>query len=788
MSSDKRFDLLAHAVEIANSTVDINERLENMMRAASQYLGARASALFKQNLGHGDFIISNLWPGGCLKPDGLSPVDMDQGQLADVARTRQPKLFESPCESKDAVLCEICTPNDAAAVFPVQDDNRLYALLVFVMPKGLVLPRDDIRLLQMVAREMAGTIRNFRLYFEAKKRIAELYVISDLGRAAVSTIEINELLTTVAVICAKFLGAEGCMVQLGPINIRGTRMTATHGKVPDQCHQGDLCLSFCSVPSHQGKHIQSRLCTPEDSIESLDEALCTGMQFKGDYQGNLCVFHKLPLPGAGSASPAFTEDDKNLLNTMASMVSPALENAMTFQRIEELAQRNEEMVSEIATLFEISTILMTTVDFNETVQIVLHAVTHPAGLDHDRVLMFLVDEAKGVMTAMADMLRPAGDSRVCELNKALQRVRNRLPLPGGGIWGEEQEPLEISLDPKKSVLARTVEEKRPILVDDPVGRDDVAPKLIDALGPHTFVTVPMFAKGKVVGLMVVNNGLDDRSFNDRDIKLLTMLANLGGLAVENARLYSNLERANHELAVMRNRLLEADKLAALGEIAAGVAHEIRNPLVSIGGFTRRIRKKVGDASEIRTYLDVIIEEVTRLENTLNEMLDFSSDNKANLEEQDLTQIMDDALDLVQRDLDDLKIEVERSYSEALPKIYVDDRQIKHVFFNLYLNAIQAMQGPGGRLTLRTFTLARDGKQFVAGEVIDSGGGIALDVIHNIFNPFFTTKDTGTGLGLSIAHKIVTRHYGAVEVHNHEGRGAVFQVTLPAAEEGRAYLK
>jgi signal transduction histidine kinase len=298
----------------------------------------------------------------------------------------------------------------------------------------------------------------------------------------------------------------------------------------------------------------------------------------------------------------------------------------------------------------------------------------------------------------------------------------------------------------------------------------------------------MFAKGKVVGVLVVNNAASQRAFSDRDLKLLAMLANQGGLAVENSRLYQNLERANHELAQMRSRLLEADKLAALGEVAAGVAHEIRNPLVSIGGFTRRIRKKVGDDSSLRPYLDVIIEEVTRLERTLNEMLDFSTDARHHFEEHDLNVIMDQSLDLLKRELDDHRIQVVRDYNPDLPRVFCDDRQIKHVFFNIYLNAVQAMSSQGGQLTLRSFSVMREGKRFVAGEVTDTGGGIPMNVIHNIFNPFFTTKDTGSGLGLSIVHKIVTRHFGQVEVHNREGKGATFLVTLPAAEEGRAYLK
>ena len=787
MSLDRRFKLLAHAVEIANSTVDIDERLDNVIRAAWQYLGAKAAVLFMQESGASYFVQANMWPPDYLTGCELPTESIGDGELGEVVHSREPMIINDPAKSKEPVLRFLCASGEAVALFPVQDDNRLYAILVFILEPGVEIPDDDIQLLQMISRELAGSIRNFRLYFEAKKRIAELYVISDLGRAAISTIDIDELLGKVAGICAKFLGAAGCLVQVMGHHGSDVRMVATHGEVPEVCLSGALCENLCRKNPRSAANIQNRLCSVRDGVESLEQSLCVRLRFKGDYRGHLCVFDKVTLPNRPGPA-VFSNDDHNLLSTMASMVSPALENALAVQHIEDLAQRNEEMVAELGTLFEISTFLMTTVDFSETVQIILHAVTHPAGLDHDRVMLFLVDEDSHTLRAVADKGRPLGDEGpVGELLYTLQKARERLALPTGSLQ-PSLVGLQINLDPQASVLSRTVFEQQPILVESPGDRPDVDHQLLETLGPHTFVTVPMFAKGKVVGVLVVNNGVSERVFRDRDLKLLSMLANLGGLAVENARLYQNLEYANHELAVMRNRLLEADKLAALGEIAAGVAHEIRNPLVSIGGFTRRIRKKVADDSEIRPYLDVIIEEVTRLEGTLNEMLDFSTDSRESYEEHDLNRVMQDSLDLIKRELDDSGIKVVKRLSDSLPMVFCDDRQIKHVFFNLLLNAKQAMEPAGGSITLRTFTVVREGKQFVAGEVIDSGTGISLDVIHNIFNPFFTTKDTGTGLGLSIAHKIITRHFGQVEVHNHDGQGAGFLVTLPAAEEARAYLK
>ncbi|MFH2127404.1 MAG: ATP-binding protein, partial [Pseudomonadota bacterium] len=299
--------------------------------------------------------------------------------------------------------------------------------------------------------------------------------------------------------------------------------------------------------------------------------------------------------------------------------------------------------------------------------------------------------------------------------------------------------------------------------------------------------VPMRAKGKIVGVIAVDRDFSGQEITEEDLRNLSMLANQAGLAIENSRLYEYIERAKQELSHTRERLIETEKLAALGEMAAGMAHEIRNPLVSIGGFTRRLLKTMPKESSQRVYVEVIINEVARLEKTLSEVLDFSSNSLGNLTEHDFNVIVNEALYIFRREFEEGAIEVVKDLSEPLPLVCVDERQIKHVFFNLFYNACQAMNRGGG-LRVRTFQVKTADKDYAACEISDTGPGIAPDVLPHIFNPFFTTKDDGTGLGLSIVHKIVTRHFGQVEVHNRGEEGASFLVTLPAAEEGRAYLK
>ncbi|MCB2228982.1 MAG: GAF domain-containing protein [Desulfarculaceae bacterium] len=777
MDHAQRFDVLAHVVEITNASVDVNERLDSILGTINSHLGSRLAMLFLQETAKSSLTQANAWP---RQPKTETPLEVafGQGALGRVARDRDHQLIVMEPPNGDPALDALCAAGELAALFPVMDDNRLYGVLLLIFAPGQTIDSDEVRLVQMVAREMAGTIRNHRLYFEAKRRITELNVISDLGRAAVSTIELDELLNTAASMVSKLLGAKGGLVCINAPTNEPPRLQAAFGVVPPAClDQERECLNACKL--YGGEPEEG---APPDSAKGM----CVPLSFKGNYSGHLCVFEKMVLDK--DAVPRFNAEDRNLLVTMASMISSALENALIFQRMEVLVQRNEEMVGALATLYEISTVLMTTMDFEATVLIIMDAVIHPAGMDHDRVVLFLVDEDAKVLRPIASLTKDVENGLHKELTQSLQDIRDSRPRREL-LADESLAALEVPLDPPDSVVAMCVALGTTMVVEDPRNEPRMNQEMAEALGlERAFVAVPMFAKGKVVGELLVNNVISGRPFNERDLKLLGMLANQGGLALETARLYHHLEQVNKELAQMRNRLLESDKLAALGEIAAGVAHEIRNPLVSIGGFARRLRKKVGDDSPFIQYLDVIIDEVTRLEKTLNEMLDFSSDARGHFEEHDLNEIIDQSLELISRELAEKNIAVNQELGTGLPPVFCDDRQIKHVFLNLFLNAIQAMGQDNGNLTVRTFSVVREGKQFVAGEVTDTGGGIPMDIVHNIFNPFFTTKDEGSGLGLSIVHKIVTRHFGQVEVHNRGESGASFLVTLPAAEEGRAYLK
>jgi signal transduction histidine kinase len=254
-----------------------------------------------------------------------------------------------------------------------------------------------------------------------------------------------------------------------------------------------------------------------------------------------------------------------------------------------------------------------------------------------------------------------------------------------------------------------------------------------------------------------------------------------GLAIENAILYRNLEEVHQRLKETQTFLVHQEKMAALGELSSTVAHEIRNPLVSIGGFARRLYRSVPDEAPEKRYTQTIMIEVSRLEKILSDLLDYTQKESLTFGEVDLREILEESFSMVSKDLNGGEVKLTKEYPEGIPKVRGDHRQLIQAFSNLFNNAYEAMKGKG-TLSIRVFPVAKNGSTFVRIEVEDTGSGIDPENLHNIFNPFYSTKESGLGLGLPFVYKIIASHQGFIEVDNRPGEGATFIITLPAARE------
>jgi PAS domain S-box-containing protein len=225
-----------------------------------------------------------------------------------------------------------------------------------------------------------------------------------------------------------------------------------------------------------------------------------------------------------------------------------------------------------------------------------------------------------------------------------------------------------------------------------------------------------------------------------------------------------------ELKNLRERLIMSERMAAIGEVAARVAHEIRNPLVSLGGFAKRLGKKLN--GNLKEYADIIAREVDRLEGVLNEVLGFVKDTTIAKETVNSNRFIEEVISMVKPDLDERNIALIREFEEPA-EMYIDPNRIKGALLNILKNAVQAT-GSNGTIFIKTYV--KDNSAVV--EIKDTGAGIAEEDLPFIFDPFFTTKKTGTGLGLIITHRIIEEHNGSIEVESKPGEGSTFRVFIP----------
>jgi signal transduction histidine kinase len=255
-----------------------------------------------------------------------------------------------------------------------------------------------------------------------------------------------------------------------------------------------------------------------------------------------------------------------------------------------------------------------------------------------------------------------------------------------------------------------------------------------------------------------------------------------------------IQEAETKLELERS-LRRSEKLATIGQLASGLAHEIGTPLNIIGGRAELAKKRLGDKEEAYKSLDIIVEQAERITKIIQQLLGFIRKKRPEQTSLNIRTVLETTLDFLDHQIQKQRVKVTKTIRNDLPLVAGDPDQLQQVFLNLILNAIQSMpEGGVLRLSGSTKEISKenleDGKrQYVEVRIEDTGLGMEKEVIQNIFNPFFTTKDTGTGLGLMVSQGIVQDHEGWIDVESQVGKGSVFKVYLPslkgkAKDEGR----
>jgi len=409
---------------------------------------------------------------------------------------------------------------------------------------------------------------------------------------------------------------------------------------------------------------------------------------------------------------------------------------------------------------------------------ILAGVTSGSGLGFNRAMLFMIenDTLQGKMAVGPDSFEEA-----IEIWNSLSSadvdvtVQYPIEIKRGNLLKKVQS-FRISLS-EDNIFTQAVKNMERIHIHNAASDPRVTDEIKKFMEVDEFIIMPMISFQKAIGIIIADNKYNMTGISMQSIDLLSIFSFQSAFLIES---YLNLIEVRKEMKKIEERqeaIIESEKMAAVGRIASHIAHEIRNPLVTMGGYAKRILKYTSenmlDIKKVIKSADIILKESERLEKILSNVMDFTKPAKYLKEFNDVNHIIRDTYRLLKNVLLEKNIKVNMNLSENLPNVKSDFNQMKQVFLNLFQNAIEATPS-GGNLVI--ITELED--SYVIIRIIDSGTGIKAENPELIFEPFFTTKVTGVGLGLANVKKIIKDHRGKITASNNEDGGAEFVIKLP----------
>ena len=346
--------------------------------------------------------------------------------------------------------------------------------------------------------------------------------------------------------------------------------------------------------------------------------------------------------------------------------------------------------------------------------------------------------------------------------------------------GKKKESVEkIKFELGKGISGHVVQTGQPMVIQDVRKEKRFSPKFdrITGFRTRSMICVPLILRGKTVGALQVLNKKSGDLFTQIDVEVLTSMSQQIAVAMENAKLYRRLEKRfelnAQELKTAQDKLILSERLVAMSHLVQGVAHEIRNPVTTIGGFARRIKKILKRDPEVDKYLNGILEESERLESLVRQVHEYTSVLAATLAMDDIRATLQEVVNKFEPIAQQQGVSLVTKIDESLPLTRMASAQIMTALSNIVENALEAMPN-GGELVLEA--KQRNSQLFI--KILDTGHGIRQEYLNSVYDPFFSSKTHGAGLGLAVVYQIVKNHDGEITIQSQEGKGTSVTIQLP----------
>jgi signal transduction histidine kinase len=583
-------------------------------------------------------------------------------------------------------------------------------------------------------------LRSLNLTIEKRER--ELAILSEVAVRIHGEEDVDRILSIALDEILGQMGLRTAWVFMGDERERKLRLAAHRGVAQsylDEIRTRGLTDCLCPEVFWSGHRMQARNTVQcprmPDIVEGLGAAVahaCIPLKFEGSSRGVLNV--------AAEPGQQFTDEELRFLETLGHQICLAVERA---RHLRTERERNREARA-------------------------LAAINKAIGgsLDPEAVLRAVGDTARELLGADSLTILLGSDAHELKVAHVSGVASPRL---------REGETVDLVARGGR-LTVRALAERTAFSVDDVAKDERVGASLAEDWRLTSGLILPLLARERTLGLMVVSRTVPYR-WTEEDVDMAEALASQASVAIENARLYKELRHAYDDLKAAQARIIQSEKMAVLGTFASGLAHEVRNPLNSMGLqlslLERRATEAEGRSSKgVRDKITIIREEIRRLDSLVNDFLLLSRTNRVSLRPVNVDDLADELLRLLEPEATAAGVQLRRaSIGEPPPEIAADPEKIKQVILNLLRNAMEAMPN-GGAARIETGLI--DGR--VCLRIADTGPGLPDDV--DVFQVFVSTKAGGTGLGLSIALQIVQDHGGEIVTESRPGEGTVFTIWLP----------